>query len=169
MNICSGLNSSSILCWRYIRSNISSSQRRQNISLKRTIISVLLFALWTIILLQPKILFFYENYLPEGKPMISKETFFKVISFIQSYLILWIVFENRLKFCHYKKSKLYFFVADLPGWERSRNRSISYYISPDENTAIIEPQNLCVKNDPILLLIVIISRANNFELRYKWN
>lgn len=61
---------------------------------------------------------------------------------------------------------MYFFAADLPGWEKSRNRSISYYISPDKNTAIIEPQNLCVNNDPILLLIVIISRADNFELRY---
>lgn len=76
MNNCRSLNSSSIFCWRYIRSNISSSQRRPNISLKRNIISVFLFAIWTIILLQPKILFFYENYLPEGRPMIWKETFF---------------------------------------------------------------------------------------------
>lgn len=76
------------------------------------------------------------------------------------FSILWIVFD------HYKRQKMYFFLADLPGWEKSRNRSILYYMSPHENTAIIEPLNLCVKNDQILLLIVIISSADNFKLRY---
>ncbi|XP_031639478.1 beta-1,3-galactosyltransferase 1-like [Contarinia nasturtii] len=53
----------------------------------------------------------------------------------------------------------------VSGWDRNQSRSIPFYILPDENTTILEPSSLCKGNSPILLLIVICSSADNFEIR----
>lgn len=57
----------------------------------------------------------------------------------------------------------------LSGWDRNRSRSIPFYILPDVNTTILEPSTLCRDESTILLLIVICSAAENFEIRYKSN
>lgn len=54
----------------------------------------------------------------------------------------------------------------LLGWDRNRSRNIPIYILPNVNTTIVEPSTLCKDNTPILLIIVVSSAVDNFEIRY---
>lgn len=51
------------------------------------------------------------------------------------------------------------------GWLYNSSRWASDYILPDENTTLHEPPHLCRELDPIFLLIVVSSSANNVEAR----
>lgn len=54
---------------------------------------------------------------------------------------------------------------EVEGWSHNTSRSTTDYIFPNENTTLIEPPTLCREPDPIFLLIVVCSSANNFEAR----
>lgn len=57
-------------------------------------------------------------------------------------------------------------IVSLSGWDRNRSRNIPLYILPNVNTTIVEPSTLCKDNTSILLLIVVSSAVENFEIRY---
>lgn len=60
----------------------------------------------------------------------------------------------------------FFFHSDqVPGWEKHRNMSIPNYILPDINTTIIEPTTLCKEDDPLLLIVFVLSSPDSFENR----
>lgn len=54
---------------------------------------------------------------------------------------------------------------EVQGWSQNTSRETTDYILPNENTTLIEPPALCREPDPIFLLIVVCSSANNFEAR----
>jgi hypothetical protein len=54
---------------------------------------------------------------------------------------------------------------EVEGWSHNTSRATTDYILPNENTTLIEPPTLCREPDPIFLLIVVCSSANNFEAR----
>lgn len=54
---------------------------------------------------------------------------------------------------------------EVEGWSHNRSRETTDYILPNENTTLIEPPTLCREPDPIFLLIIVCSSANNFEAR----
>jgi hypothetical protein len=58
-----------------------------------------------------------------------------------------------------------FVFVDVPGWEKTIARNISYFIRPNERTVLIDPIHVCSAGPPILLLIVVCSAANNFDKR----
>lgn len=54
---------------------------------------------------------------------------------------------------------------EVVGWSQNTSRETTDYILPNENTTLIEPPTLCRDPQPIFLLIVVCSSANNFEAR----
>lgn len=54
---------------------------------------------------------------------------------------------------------------EVVGWSLNTSRETTDYILPNENTTLIEPPTLCRESDPVFLLIVVCSSANNFEAR----
>lgn len=54
---------------------------------------------------------------------------------------------------------------EVQGWSQNTSRETTDYILPNENTTLIEPPFLCRESDPIFLLIVVCSSADNFEAR----
>ena len=45
------------------------------------------------------------------------------------------------------------------------SRRTEYYVLPETNTTILEPENLCQDDNPIFLIIFVCSSAKNFEAR----
>lgn len=54
---------------------------------------------------------------------------------------------------------------EVQGWSQNTSRETADYILPNENTTLLEPPLLCRELEPIFLLIVVCSSANNFEAR----
>lgn len=54
---------------------------------------------------------------------------------------------------------------EVAGWSHNTSRDTTEYILPNDNTTLIEPPTLCHELEPIFLLIVVCSSANNFEAR----
>lgn len=152
MDSCSLINTmyNSKQNWKYDKYNIfSSPQRNRNIWYNR-IIWFILISFLMIILLKGYFSFYNVEFLPEG----SNDIFF--------FFFHILVFESIKELC---TKTTFVWAGEQPGWEKYRNRSIPLYISPNEHTAIIEPRTLCKESDPILLLIVIYSKPDNFKHR----
>lgn len=138
------------LYWKYNKYNIfSSPQRYRNIWFIR-IIWFILISFLMIILLKANFSFYNVEFLPEG----SNEW--------NNLLCHILDFESIIELC---TKNTFLWAGEQPGWEEHRNRSIPLYISPNEHTATIEPSTLCKESDPILLLIVIYSKPDNFKHR----
>lgn len=53
---------------------------------------------------------------------------------------------------------------EVIGWSKNTSRDIAEYILPNENTTLID-STVCITDDPLLLLIVVCSSAENYEAR----
>lgn len=52
---------------------------------------------------------------------------------------------------------------EVHGWEREKSRNTSKYIKPNQETALLSPQNLCMMQ--IFLRILVVSDVRNFQRR----
>lgn len=52
---------------------------------------------------------------------------------------------------------------EVHGWERTKSRNTSKYIKPNQETAFLSPQNVCMKQ--IFLRILVVSDVRNFHRR----
>jgi hypothetical protein len=57
---------------------------------------------------------------------------------------------------------------EVEGWYRNTSRETTDYIRPNDNTTILMPSNLCPSSsDPLFILIVVSSTAENLKDRQK--
>jgi hypothetical protein len=56
--------------------------------------------------------------------------------------------------------------SEIKGWTRDTNRNASDYVLPVEDTEVLITPNVCfLATDPLFILIIVSSTANNFKAR----